>query len=193
MPPEHQLDVPALPVLLPLGFVLMAVSCAVLHRRRMLTAPRLATAWAAGWYLVAVIGATLLPLHLAWGESAGEPEFYRLVLVPLTTMRVDDFVLNIAMTLPLAAVLHLVLGIRSKARVVFIGFLLSFAIEVSQAILNIFLHGSRWADVNDLMSNTLGAFLGYLLFRRLMRAESFRRSVEKWSLVRSEARTKTVC
>ena len=189
MPPEHQLDVPALPILLPLGFVLMVVSWAVLYRRKMLTGPHLATAWIAGWYLVAILGATFLPLQLAWGESADEPELFRIILIPLSTMRIDDFVLNVAMTLPLAALLYLVLGISGKARVVLIGFLLSAVIEVGQAILVIFLDGHRWADVNDLIANTLGALFGYLLFGRLMRVESVRRMVQRGSLAGAERRT----
>src|SRR4029453_7800224 len=128
--PFHQLDVPALPILLPLGIVLMAVSGVLLHRRGLLSARRLATAWLAGWYAVAVIGATLLPLHLAWGPGAGPAELYRIILVPLITTRGDDFLLNIVMTLPLAAVLFLVFGVREKRRVVLVGFLVSLAVEI---------------------------------------------------------------
>ncbi|MGX6603145.1 VanZ family protein [Micromonosporaceae bacterium Da 78-11] len=174
MPPDHVV-VPALPILLPLGAVLMAVSWIALRRRRLLTRWRLGAAWAAGWYLVAVLGATMLPLRLAWGPEAGEPAFYRIILVPLTTMRVVDFLLNIAMTIPLAAVLHVLFGIRDKGRVVLLGLLLSAAIETTQGILVLTLHGTRWADVNDLISNTLGALLGYQLFHRLMRYRKFRR------------------
>jgi glycopeptide antibiotics resistance protein len=181
--PTDQLDLPALPILLPLGAVLMVVSWAVLRRRGLLTARRLLTAWAAGWYLVAVLGATMLPLRLAWSVNAGEPELYRIILIPLTTMRVDDFLLNIVMTLPLAALLRLVFGIRDGGRVVLVGFLLSASIELTQAILDLTLHGDRWADVNDLMSNTLGALLGYLVLRRLLRFASFRRAMEDCSLV----------
>jgi glycopeptide antibiotics resistance protein len=177
--PPNQLDIPALPILLPLGLALMIWSWGALRRRGLATARRLATAWAAGWYLVAVLGATLLPLHLAWGAGAGALELYRIILIPVTTMRVDDFILNIVMTLPLAALLHLVLGVRSRARVVLTGLLLSAGVEVIQAVL-LTLHGNRWADVNDLMSNTLGAFLGYLAWRRLLRVDAVRRSVPDW-------------
>jgi glycopeptide antibiotics resistance protein len=178
-----QLDVPALPILLPLGLVLMVVSWFVLRRRDLLTGWRLVAGWIAGWYAVAVIGATLLPLHLAWGDGAGAPESYRIILLPFVTMRVDDFLLNIVMTLPLAAVLRVTAGIRDKRRVVLAGFVLSATIEAIQAILVITAHGNRWADVNDLISNTVGALLGYLAFRRFLRFEPFRRVVEKSSFV----------
>jgi glycopeptide antibiotics resistance protein len=185
--PSHQLDVPALPILLPLGSLLMVVSWVLLHRRGLLSARRLATAWLAGWYAVAVIGATLLPLHLAWGPGAGPPELYRIILVPLITMRVDDFLLNIVMTLPLAAVLYLVFGVRERRPVVLVGFLGSLAIEITQAVIDLAWHGNRWADVNDLTSNTLGALLGFLIFRRALRSAHLRRLLRPWSLVRAEA------
>jgi glycopeptide antibiotics resistance protein len=178
----NQLDIPALPILLPLGLALMIGSWAALRRCGLATVRRLVTAWLAGWYLVAVLGATLLPLHLAWGAGAGEPELFRIILVPVTTMRVDDFILNIVMTLPLAALLHLVFGIRGRGRVVLTGFLLSAGVEVIQAVL-VTLHGNRWADVNDLLSNTLGAFLGYLAWRRLLRHDAVRRTVRDGALV----------
>jgi glycopeptide antibiotics resistance protein len=181
--PPDQLDIPALPILLPLGFALMLLSWVLLRRRGRLTAPRIATAWIAGWYAVAVLGATLLPMHLEWGDEPYRGyEIYRIILVPLVSMRPSDFVLNTVMTLPLAALLYLVAGVRSKSRVVPAGFLLSLAIELIQGILDVTLHGVRWADINDLISNTLGAWLGYLWFWRVMRAGWFRRLADVCSL-----------
>jgi glycopeptide antibiotics resistance protein len=126
----------------------------------------------------------MLPLELAWGEGAGEPEFYRILIIPVSTMRVDDFVLNIVMTLPLAALLYTVFGIREKRRVVLLGFLGSAAVESTQLVLLLTLHGNRWADTNDLIANTLGAWLGYLAFRRLLRVDAVRRVVERSSPLR---------
>jgi len=186
---SDQIDVPALPILLPLGLVLMVASWVVLRRRDRLTAQRLGAAWLAGWYAVAVLGATLLPMHLAWGDRGGEPDLYRIILIPLTTMRVDDFLLNIVMTLPLAALLYVVFSVREKNRVILVGFMLSAAIELTQAVLDLAFHGTRWADVNDLISNTLGVLLGYLAFHRAMRFEPFRQVLESCRLTGSESRS----
>lgn len=180
--PSDQLYVPALPVLIPLGLLLMAAAVVVLHRRGQLTVRHAITAWAAGWYALAVLGATLLPLRLSWGPWAGPPDLYRIILVPLITMRVDDFILNIVMTLPMAALLFLVAGIRGRGRVVLIAFLISLIIEVTQAILVLWFGGNRWADVNDLTSNTLGALVGHLWFWRLMSTVEARRRVARWAL-----------
>jgi glycopeptide antibiotics resistance protein len=178
--PNH-LDIPALPVMLPLGAILMVVSWVLLRRRGRLSVFSLGAAWFAGWWAIAVLGATMLPMHLAWGSEAGPPELYRLTMVPLLDIRPMDFLLNTVMTLPLAAILHTVLGVTGKHRAVLTGLALSLSIELSQAFLVVTLHGNRWADLNDLMSNTLGAYLGYLLFHRLMRSAHFRRAVENCS------------
>ncbi len=186
--PTDQLYVPVLPVLLPLGIVLNVLAGVLLRRRRRLTVPRLAAACLAGWYVMAVIGATLLPLRLSWGAGAGPPDLYRIIVVPLVTMRVDDFVLNIVMTLPLAALLHVVLGVRDRRRVVLVAFLGSAVIEVIQAVLVLALHGNRWADVNDLIANTSGAFLGHLWYWRAMRTRWLPRLVGACAVTGGEVR-----
>ena len=178
-----ELYLPALPILLPLGAVLMIGSAVLLARRGLASPGRLGAAWLTGWYAVAVLGATLLPMRLAWGAAAGDPELSRIILVPLVMMLPGDFVLNIVMTVPLAAVLYL-FGVYDRRRVVLTGLLLSVGIEVLQAVLVLTLHGNRWADVNDLIANTLGALLGFALLCRLRRAAGFRRLIRRCRLVR---------
>lgn len=173
------LEIPALPILVPLGFALMVVSWAVLRRRGELNPWRLGATWLGGWYAVAVLGATMLPMPLAWGT--GDPQLYRILLVPFALARLDDFVLNVAMTLPLAALLHVVFGVRERRRVVRTGFAVSAAIESVQLFLILFLHGNRWADINDLIANTLGAWLGWLIFRRLLGFGAIRETADRAS------------
>ncbi|BEL08243.1 hypothetical protein Q0Z83_064340 [Actinoplanes sichuanensis] len=174
----HRLDIPALPVLLPLGVLLMVVSLVVLHRRGELTPLRVIVFWLAGWYAVAVVGATLLPMSLAWGPGAAPPDVSRILWVPILDMRKRDFVLNTLMTVPLATVLYVVFGVRDWGRVVRTGFLLGLVIELTQLTLLLTLNGLRWADVHDVVSNTFGAAFGYVLLWRLMRFARFRRVVE---------------
>ncbi|WP_083448975.1 VanZ family protein [Actinoplanes rectilineatus] len=187
--PAHQIVIPALPTMPLLGVLAMVVTCAWLHGRGLLSAPRVAAGWFAGWYAVAVVGATMLPMPLTWGSGTGGPELFRFLLLPVLDMRPMDFVLNTVMMLPLGTVLHTVFGVRGRRRVVLTGFLVSLTIELTQAFLILTLHGNRWADVNDLMSNTLGTFLGYLVFQRLMRSARFHRAVESCSFPRSARET----
>jgi glycopeptide antibiotics resistance protein len=181
--PFHQVEVPALPILIPLGLGLMTLSVVLLVWRGLVTGPRLLTAFAAGWYAVAVLGATFLPLRLAWGEGAyGRVATFRILLLPILDARPLDAVLNTIMMLPLAALLYLVAGVRRKSRVVLIGFLISLTIETTQGVLDLTLHANRWADVNDLLSNTLGAWLGYLWFWRAMSENWFRRVAARFTI-----------
>jgi glycopeptide antibiotics resistance protein len=172
---SDQFVVPGPPILLPLGVILMAFSWHLLHRRGLLSPLRLGAAWLAGWYAVAVIGATLLPLHLSRG---GEPQLFRINPIPLYDVRVTDFLLNVVMTLPFAAVLYVVFGIHNRARVLLLGLLLSATIEVTQAVLILTVHDNRWAEANDLISNVLGVYLGCLAFHRLLRFDRVRRLAE---------------
>jgi len=80
--------------------------------------------------------------------------------VPLLSMVGDlrSTALNILMFIPLGAGLPLVCNkYRSFSKTVFFGFCFSTAIELSQ------LFTLRATDVNDLITNTLGAVIGYLL------------------------------
>ncbi|MFD1371806.1 VanZ family protein [Actinoplanes sichuanensis] len=156
----------------------MVVSLVVLHRRGELTPLRVIVFWLAGWYAVAVVGATLLPMSLAWGPGAAPPDVSRILWVPILDMRKRDFVLNTLMTVPLATVLYVVFGVRDWGRVVRTGFLLGLVIELTQLTLLLTLNGLRWADVHDVVSNTFGAAFGYVLLWRLMRFARFRRVVE---------------
>jgi glycopeptide antibiotics resistance protein len=185
--PFHQIEVPALPILIPLGLTLMALSIGLLVWRGLITPPRLVTAFAAGWYAVAVLGATFLPLRLAWGDDPyGRMPTFRILLLPIIDMRPLDFVLNTMMMIPLAGLLYLVAGVHRKSRVVLIGFLISLTIETTQGVLDLTLHANRWADVNDLMSNTLGAYLGYLWFWRAMGEDWFRRFAARFAIRRPQ-------
>jgi glycopeptide antibiotics resistance protein len=164
--------VPGPPILLPLGVLFMVVAWVALRRRSPM---RLAAVWLAGWYAVAVVGATLLPLHLSWGA---EPQYFRINPIPLTHLRPSDSLLNVVMTLPFAAVLYVVFGIRGKMRVIRFGLLLSASIEITQAVLILTVHDNRWAEGNDIIANVLGVYLGYLFFHRLLRVDAVRRLVE---------------
>ncbi|WP_433380682.1 VanZ family protein [Actinoplanes sp. CA-142083] len=172
---NDQYVIPGPPVLLPLGVLIMVISFLVLRRRGELTMTRLLVTWLAGWYAVAVLGATLLPLHLSFG---GDPQLFRINPFPLTHVRPRDSLLNVVMTLPFAAVLHVVFGIRDKMRVIRLGFLMSLAIELTQGVLILTVHDNRWAEANDLIANTLGVYLGFVAFQWLLRLPLLRRVVK---------------
>lgn len=69
--------------------------------------------------------------------------------------------LNTILFIPFGILLPIVWRPCSKKIAVQAGFLLSAAIEFSQ------LFNGRTTDINDLMTNTLGTFLGYILYTLL--------------------------
>ena len=86
-------------------------------------------------------------------------------LIPLRWALEDmrGFVLNVVLFLPLGCLLPLLFRQGTGMRdTVLTGFLLSLLIEVSQ------LSTFRATDVDDLLANTLGTLLGFLLFRLLL-------------------------
>ncbi|PJE93961.1 VanZ family protein [Streptomyces carminius] len=131
-------------------------------------------------YVLGVLHFTLLPVEAGGGPDAGravrdamegaatgpapDPETGGVNLSPLTAGGVT-FWLNILMTVPLGFLLPL-LSARwgSALRIGLCGAAVSLGIELTQLLL-LALGGVHVVDVNDLIANTSGALLGYLLFR----------------------------
>ncbi len=77
---------------------------------------------------------------------------------------VRNIFLNVMLFMPFGFLVRLCMPTRRMTRIqiIFIGFLLSLCIEVTQYILPT----GRWADVDDVILNTLGVFLGCILCER---------------------------
>ena len=83
-------------------------------------------------------------------------------LIPLAAMDWKGYALNAFMFMPLGFLLPLIWkSFRQAKKTVVFGFLMSLTIEVCQ------LFCFRATDVDDLIMNTLGAFLGYLCWKLL--------------------------
>ena len=83
-------------------------------------------------------------------------------LIPLAAMDWWGYTLNAFMFMPLGFLLPLIWkSFRQAKKTVAFGFLMSLTIEICQ------LFCFRATDVDDLIMNTLGAFLGYLCWKLL--------------------------
>jgi glycopeptide antibiotics resistance protein len=150
--------------------------------------PPLLPSWAA-WTAAAGYAAVLAVVTLApvrWrSDFARYRNNWKPQLVPLWNMVVNlrdgDRPLatlagaagNVALFLPLGFLLPLLAPRLDRFwRTVGVGFLLSAAIELSQVASP----GVRRADVNDVLMNTLGAAVGYLVYRLAVRAGRGRRA-----------------
>jgi glycopeptide antibiotics resistance protein len=143
--------------------LLVLLAFPVLARRRRPFWPAVLTAYAA-----AVVAVTVFPIHLvpaSW--RAYEPWWQTLRLIPLVVPPVG-FALNIVMFIPFGVLVPLVWPRTGTVRRV-LGWSLaaSAAIELTQLTMWIVVGNRRYADVNDLLSNTAGAVLGLLLLQTL--------------------------
>lgn len=104
-----------------------------------------------------------VPHLLLNGISAGK----NINLIPIVTLKLEDVrtsLLNILLMMPFGFGLPFIVHFRMK-KVVIAGFLLSLTIEFLQFITGYMAHITfRIADVNDLLFNTVGAAIGYMLF-----------------------------
>lgn len=107
-------------------------------------------------------------------------------LIPLATLTLEDVktsLLNILMLLPFGFGLPFVTNFRFK-KVMIAGLLFSIGIELAQLITGFMAHTTfRVADVNDLIFNTLGVVVGYILFAQFLLV--FRRIFSNWEIIKN--------
>lgn len=105
-----------------------------------------------------------MPDLILRGQSAGES----LNLIPLFTLRVQDLktsLLNILLFIPLGFGLPFVARLRME-KIVILGLFFSIVIESLQLMTGIIAKITfRVTDINDVIFNTLGVVMGYLIFR----------------------------
>lgn len=117
-------------------------------------------------YLSAVYGVT--GIGTIWDAqrfvTTSASEFDRVYLVPFSSSEVMmPYILNIIMMIPLGLLLPLIWKqFRALKKVALSGFLLSLCIELSQLFTQ-----SRNTTTDDLIMNTLGAIIGYFIFKAL--------------------------
>lgn len=161
-------EVPVLPVVIPVGAVVFLALVWHLHRRGLLTAARAAVAVALCVYAAGVVANTVFPIFL--DMPAGDMEWNApLVVVPTAGYELVDAVPNILIFLPVGMLVPMLVARASWWRVVAVGAGFSLAIEVAQFVTAHLLGGGHIADVNDLLSNTVGGAFGYGLFSALVR------------------------
>lgn len=158
----HQ-EVPTL-LVVPLGVAAFAVMTWMLHRRAALTVPRLVTSAVVCVYGAGIVANTLLPNYL--GDTGPRPPWSAFLnRVPLADTEPIDMLRNVLVFLPIGVLLPIFARVDSALRVLICGFLLSLTMELLQLVNAVTGHGGHIADVNDLLANTLGAVLGYGIFR----------------------------
>lgn len=161
-------EVPALPVVVPLGAIICAVALWYLRRRGLLTAPRAAVALALGVYAAGIAANTVFPIYL--DKPSSGPRWTQFVnLTPVAGYELADAVMNVCVFVPLGVLLSLVLPRWPWRRVLAAAAAVSLSIELTQYVTANLLAGGHIADINDLTFNVLGAALGLVLLAAVSR------------------------
>jgi glycopeptide antibiotics resistance protein len=117
--------------------------------------------WAA---MVAAV--TLFPLRIVPAWRRPDDLLSRQInLAPLTDVGDPQFILNVVMLVPFGILLPIVLPrLNTLPRVACAGFLTSLIIEGSQLAMLILFGNRRWVETDDLIANTAGAAIGFLVW-----------------------------
>ncbi|MCJ1715240.1 VanZ family protein [Curtobacterium sp. VKM Ac-2922] len=165
-------EVPALPVVIPVGVVVFALLTVRLVVRRRCTLPRVAVAAALAVYAAGILANTVFPVFLH-PVASSDPKPLPLVVVPFVDYEVGDAVMNMLVFVPLGVLVSLVLARPTWWRVVVTAAAISAGIEITQFATAQVAAGGHIADVNDFLWNTVGGGLGFCVVALLMQ---FRRS-----------------
>jgi glycopeptide antibiotics resistance protein len=154
-------------VLLPLLLAYLAlVAAPAVRRRAYLTARRLVVLTALVLYGLGVVAITIFPIVRRPPEFwLGEPWWTVIHWIPFY-VDAPSFVLNVIMMEPFGLLVPLMWPrTGSLRRIATWALATSAAIELIQFILGLTLGSRRTVDVNDLIANTAGAVIGFLLLK----------------------------
>ncbi|GAA1943881.1 hypothetical protein GCM10009797_41110 [Nocardioides hwasunensis] len=157
-----------LPVVVPLGAVIVLVLGWRLRRRGLFSLPRASVALALGVYAAGIVANTVFPIFLDKPERTMEWDS-ALSLTPIAGYEVADAIMNVAVFTPLGVLVALLLARPTWWRVVGVSAAASLAIEVTQYVTARLLGGGHVADVDDLLFNVLGGALGFGILGLVMR------------------------
>lgn len=175
--------VPAVPVLSLIVAGVVLVGAIRLDHTGRLSPARMLTLVVVALYAAAVVGVTQFPMHLVL-SAYRDHVWPRVNLIPISTIDEPTFSLNVVMMMPLGFLYPLLARSASLVDTVRCGALVSLAIEGAQFAGSLLFDAGRLADVNDVIANTTGAGLGYLVYLTAAHTPGMRRGMRRCALVR---------
>ncbi|HIW33092.1 MAG TPA: VanZ family protein [Candidatus Paenibacillus intestinavium] len=135
-------------------------------------------------YLLCVIHLVLFPIEVNIGKFANLTPWYKVInFVPILTLDMKTFLLNIIMFIPLGIYLPLLKNkFNSANKVAYLALFFSLSIEVFQLIMRIVFGNGRSTDINDLIANTFGGIIGYLILKTLLKSKWWNDLLNKMKL-----------
>lgn len=141
-------------------------------------------------YFLSMIHLVFFPIEINIGEYANLTPWYKSInFIPLLTIDAATFILNIIMLVPLGMYLPLLSSkFQSVKKAASIGLYISLSFEFTQLLMRIIFGNGRSTDINDLLANTLGAVIGFLLIRELSKKSFVNTTLHKLRLEKSYER-----
>ncbi|PMC33769.1 VanZ family protein [Bacillus sp. UMB0899] len=135
-------------------------------------------------YFLCMIHLVFFPIEVNIGEYANlTPWYISINYIPILTIDLKTFLLNIIMMVPFGMYLPLLnQKVHSIKKAAFHGLLISLSFEIIQIVLKAALGNGRSTDINDLIANTLGAAVGFLLLKKLTKIDVLSGVVHKLNL-----------
>lgn len=123
-----------------------------------------------GIYLLSMMHLVFFPIEVNIGMYANQIPWYRTInFIPILTIDMKTFFLNILMFVPFGMYVPFFKEGLSIKKVIKIGFYFSLSLELTQLLIRATLGNGRSTDINDLLANTCGAVIGYVVIRYAMR------------------------
>lgn len=151
------------PTILPL-FILIYIVLHIKYLKHQSVKQKLInTLFIAYSYLIVELTFAPFPYTLEAIEHIRSYHSFRYNLTPLKSLGSQQFSLNILFFVPLGLLLPLVIERLRTYEIVFIGLMVSLGIEITQLLTSITNLNVRSFDIDDLIANTLGTFIGMVL------------------------------
>ncbi|MFZ1354885.1 MAG: VanZ family protein [Enterococcus aquimarinus] len=151
-------------------FLLTGLYIMRMTRNKSFTMYQKITIYSFVFYCFSVLYLTFFPFQIQTGIYANQtPWLSRINFDPVLDFSALP---NLLMLLPLSVYYFLFKKNATFIRVVLLSFFVSLGIECFQFLTNYFLGGWRGADVADIVVNTMGAALGYLLVKTVLTSET---------------------
>jgi glycopeptide antibiotics resistance protein len=122
-------------------------------------------------YFLCMIHLVFFPIEVNIGKYANLTPWYQTInFIPVLTLDAGTFLLNIIMFVPFGMYFPLLNNqYHSVKKVASIGLYTSLSFEVTQLLIRIILGNGRSTDINDLIANTLGAVIGFLIIKVMLK------------------------
>ncbi|MCP1136595.1 VanZ family protein [Paenibacillus polysaccharolyticus] len=122
-------------------------------------------------YMLGMMHFVFFPIDVNIGMYANQTPWYsNIQWVPLLTADAPSFLLNILLFMPLGFLLPLWRpSVNSIKKVAKTGLTVSLTIELLQLVIRIAVGNGRSTDINDLIANTSGSVLGFIVLSLLTR------------------------